>query len=266
MSIKYFLSLALLFVFAKAEAQVHRKGVAPIDKSKHTENTKKPDYTLAQLKGKWQEFKRTDYNGVKVDFADSLLINLVDSDKVETRTNISNSMTMTGAADIEDDNQLTVAADVYTVKKCYGGEMILDDNSQYLHYFKTVANFSYETYGKSKPLTQQKVNAVAVRIADIIGNWEVYKRDAKPGVINNNMELIKYLNIITKTGDSTASGNVTFFKGELSQQKHCTVTISNNTITVSTDLQKWQLPIVQADADNFVFGNQALLYSCKKLN
>ena len=267
MTMRFFLFFGLLFSFAKISAQaVHRKGVAPIDKSKPADSTKAADYTVSQLKGKWQEYKRTDYHGNAIDFGDSLLLNFTGDDKVETKTSVSNSMSMVGIASIDGDNNLTVASDAYTIKAFGKNEMVLDDNDQYLHQFKKVDEFWYEMIENKPAAAAAQDTAVKVAIQNTLGNWSIYKRQAKPGAITNNMELIKYLNIKTKTTDSTAVGNITIYEGETSQQLPCTVSISGSTIKIIAGQNKWQLSVFQADANNFIFGNSGLMYFCKKEN
>jgi hypothetical protein len=265
MKVKYFSFIVLIFCVTAANAQVHRKGVAPIDKGSRI-NAKPADYSIAQLKGKWQEFKRVDYNGNEVTFGDSLLLNFTDSSKVETRTSISNSMSMTGIASIDGDDNLTAAADSYTIKSFNNGELVLDDNSQYVHHFKKKDQFWYELLGKTSVKQDTYDTFVKASITAILGNWSVYKRQAKPGAITNDMQLIKYLNINSKTTDSTASGNVTFYQGQSSQQLPCTVSINGSDIKIVAAQNQWALSIFQADGSNFIFGNSNLLYFSKKDN
>ena len=264
MKSKYFLFYILMLLSSISNAQqVHRKGVTPVQRGSNS-STKTADYTLTQFIGKWQEFKRTDYRGNEVGFTDSLQLNFTDSDKVETRTSISNTMTMTGVANIDGDNTLTAAADSYTIKAFGKNQMILDDDDQYLHQFKKVDTFWYEMLGKT-PIKQDTYDTlIKTSITTLLGKWSVYKRQAKPGAISDDMEIIKYINITSKTTDSTASGNVTFYKGQSSQQLPCTVTISGSNIKIVAGQSKWELSIFQADGSNFIFGNSGLLYFSKK--
>jgi len=264
MPLRYFLLFTILFSFNKINAQVQRKGVSPLQRGPQPGQTKTPDYSLAQLKGKWQEFKRTDYHGNDVSFGDSLLLNFTDSDKVETKTSISNSMTMTGTANIDGDNTLTAAADQYTIKSFGKNEMVLDDNDQYLHEFKKVDLFWYELLGKTSVKQDTYDTSVKVKVSTILGDWTVYKKQAKPGFITGDTPLIKYLNLTNKTSDSTASGELTFYKGESSQQMPCTITLSGTNIKIVAGQNSWDLSVYQADADNFIFGNSGLLYFSKK--
>jgi hypothetical protein len=266
MRVKYFLFFAVLFsLIDTANAQrVGRKGVTPVQRGNgNNTSQKKSDYTLAGLQGKWQEFKRTDYHGNEVGFTDSIQLKFTDTNKVQTRTSVSNSMTMTGIADIDGDNNLTVASDAYTIKSFANNELVLDDNDKYLHQLKKVDEYWYETLGKLSVKQDTYNNTVKVTLKDITGKWSIYKRQAKPGAITNDMELIKYLNITTKVNDSTASGDLTFYQGQSSQESPCTVTLSGSDIKIMAGQHKWALSIYQADANNFIFGNEGLLYFSK---
>jgi hypothetical protein len=263
---RFSLFFLMLFSFIMVNAQVHRKGVAPVQRGSATTDTKTPDYSVAQLMGKWQEFKRTDYHGNVVGFTDSLQLNFTDTNKVETRTSISNSMSMTGVASIDGDNTLTAAADSYTIKEFGKNEMVLDDNDQYLHQFKKVDVYWYEMLGKESVKQDTYDSSVKTSITTILGKWSIYKRQAKPGAVTKDVQLIKYLDITSKTNDSSASGNVTFYQGQSSQQLPCTVSVSGSNIKIVAGSSKWDLSIFQADADNFIFGNSGLLYFSKKDN
>jgi hypothetical protein len=266
MLVRYSLFFIMLFSFIGTTNAQHvgRKGVTPIQRGNaNGPSQKKSDYTLDELQGKWQEFKRTDYHGNEVAFTDSIQLNFTDSNKVQTRTSISNSMTMTGVADIDGDNNLSAASDAYTIKSFGNNEMVLDDDDKYLHHLKKVDKYWYETLGNLSVKQDSYNNAVKVSLKDILGKWSIYKRQAKPGAINNDMELIKYLNITTKVNDSTASGNVTFYQGQSSQELPCTVTVSGSDIKIMAGQHKWALSIYQADTNNFIFGNEGLLYFSK---
>jgi hypothetical protein len=261
---RYLLFFVLLFSINKINAQVHRQGVTPINRGTRGGPAKTPDYTLQDLKGKWQEFKRTDYRGNDVGFGDSLLLNFTDSDQVETRTSISNSMSMTGVASIDGDNNLTAAADQYTIKSFGKNEMVLDDNDQYLHQFKKIDKFWYEMLGKLTIKQDRYDSSVQVQLRIILGKWSVYKKQAKPGYVTGDMQLIKYLNLTTKISDSTASGDITYYQGQSSFQLPCTVTLSGSDIKIVCSQGKWNLSIFQADSNNFIFGDDSLLYFSKK--
>lgn len=264
MMAKYLLFFVLLFCLTQVNAQVRRKGVTPVERGAQQHQSKVSDYTLEELQGKWQEFKRTDYRGNEVAFGDSLQLNFTDSDKVATRTSISSSMSMTGAASIDGDNNLTAAADAYTIKSFGKNEMVLDDNDQYLHQFKKVDMYWYEMLGKTSVKQDTYDSSVQTKLANILGNWSVYKKTAKPGAVTNDMQIINYLNITKKLSDTTASGDITFYKGQSSQQLPCTVTLSGSNIKIVAAPSSWSLSVYQADGTNFIFGNDGLLYFSKK--
>jgi hypothetical protein len=263
--IRQLIIAVLLLSFLTTNAQVRRKGVTPINTGVKNEQ-KSSDYSLSQFKGKWQEFKRMDYRGNEVGFTDSLQINFLDSTRAETRTSISNSMSMTGAASVDGDNNLAVAADSYTIKSFGKNEMILDDDVEYLHQFKKVDQYWYETLGKVQVKQDSYDTSVKTSLSTIIGKWSIYKRQAKPGFITGDMQLLKYVNINVKTSDSTASGDVTFYQGQSAQQLPCTVSLNGSNIKIAAGANNWNLSVFQADGSNFIFGNEGLLYFSKKDN
>lgn len=267
-STKYFLIVALLFVFSiQSNAQYKRRGETLQTRGNKISKPKKPDYTIAQFKGKWQEFERRNRaDSSIVSFNDSIQLNFIDTIKVMTRTSIMTSLTMDGEAEIGNDNLLTVAADEYTVKSLKDGELVLDDGEKFIHRLRKLDTFWYETLGKTSVKQTDYTTPIATTINNILGKWSVYRRKANPGVINDNVPLIKYLNINGKTSETTAVGDVTFYKGESSQQSNCTITLNGSEIKIVAGSNNWTLSTYQVDKDNFVFGNSSLLYFSKPSN
>ncbi len=137
--------VALLFAFCvQSNAQYKRRGETLQTRGNKTAKPKKPDYTIAQFKGKWQEFERRNRaDSSIVSFNDSIQLYFIDTIKVRTRTSIMTSLTMDGEAEIGNDNLLTVAADEYTVKSLKDGELVLDDGEKFIHRMRKLDTFWY---------------------------------------------------------------------------------------------------------------------------
>jgi hypothetical protein len=265
---KYFLILVLLFSFiVQSNAQYKRRGETLQTRGNKSTKAKKSDYTIAQLKGKWQEFERKDRSGnTVVPFNDSIQLKFSDSNKVQTRTSIITSMTLDGESEIGDGNVLTVAADEYTIKSLDSNSLVLDDNEKFIHTLKKVDSFWYETLGKLSVKQDEFSTPIIVGINNVLGKWSVYRRKAKPGATNDNTLLIKYLNISGKADEHNAAGDITFYQGQSAQQLPCTVMLNGSDIKIVAGKNTWSLSVYQADANNFVFGNSSLLYFCKPAN
>ena len=267
-SIKYFLLLALLFAFSvQSNAQYKRRGETLQTRGNKTSKPKKPDYSIGQFKGKWQEFERKNRaDSSIVSFNDSIQLYFIDTIKVQTRTSVTTSLTMVGEAEIGNDNLLTVAADEYTVKSLNDGELVLDDGEKFVHRLRKMDSFWFEKLGKTSVRQADYSTPISTTINNILGNWSVYRRKADPGAINDNVPLIKYLNIKGKTSGTAAVGDVTFYKGQDSKQSPCTITLNGSEIKIVAGTTNWTLSIYQSDKDNFVFGNSSLLYFSKLSN
>lgn len=266
--VKYFLP-AIFFccLIYQSNAQYKRRGeTLQTNGSKTKSNSnKKADYKVSQFIGKWQEFDRRDRNTNETGFFnDSIQLVFSDSNKVKTRTSVITSMTMVGEADIDADNTLTVAADEYTIKSFVDGVITLDDNDKFIHRLKKVDMFWYETLGKVSSKQADYSTPIKTSVSNILGKWSVYRRQAKPGATSDNALLIKNLNILSKTGANTASGDVTFYQHETIQQLPCTITLNDTNIKIISNNGSWDLSVYQADANNFVFGSAELMYFSKK--
>ncbi len=262
---KYILfSIALFFFVVKTDAQYKRRGETLQTRGNSTKS-KKPDYALMQLQGKWQEFERKDRNSnTIVPFNDSIQLNFTDSNKVQTRTSVATSMSMVGVAEIGADNMLTVAADDYTIKSLVNNELVLDDVDRFIHRFKKLDSFWYEKLGNLSVKQEEYSMPVKVSINNIIGKWSVYRRKAKPGVTGSDVLLIKYLNISSKADEHNAAGTITFYLGQTSQQLPCTVNLTGSSIKIIAGKNIWDLSVYEADKTNFIFGNKDLLYFSKQ--
>jgi hypothetical protein len=264
--IKHLLAFLILFALAlQVDAQYKRKGETLTNRGGKTSSTaKKADYTLQQLKGKWQEFERKDRNtNTVVDFADSIQLKFLDSNKVQTRTSVITTMSMEGYADIDTDNTLTAAADEYTIKSLTATELVLDDNDKFIHRLKKLDSFWFEKLGKLSVRVEDFSSPIKAGINNILGSWTIFRRRAKPGATKDEVELIKSLNIPDKVNESTASGFIVFYKGQTSQQLPCTVYLKGTNIDIVAGKRKWDLAVYQADKNYFVFGNSSLLYFSK---
>ena len=256
--------VVFLSVFFKTEAQYKRKG-------ENLQNARKnrisqASFSLAQLKGKWQEIIRKNRNdSTRIKFTDSVLLKFYDSNKVQTRTSVATSLTLNGEAEIDGDNNLYVASDVYLIKSLTATELVIDDNSKFIHTLKKVDSFWCEKLGKLTVKQNEGDAPIAVQSNSILGKWFVYRRQAKPGGIKDSEQLIKYLNLPVRVDHVTASGDITFFRGPETQNLTCTATLNKTEIKIVAGKIIWKFFVYQADSTNLVFGDDHLKYFCKPL-
>lgn len=249
--------------------RVKRKGTTPIDvsKNKRQANDGKPlvVFTVEQLTGKWQEIRRIYKNNSPENFTDTNYLNFTSPGKVITRTG-NNQTTMMGDASIEPGNELLAAADVYTILSVNDSTLVLDDQEYLIHTFKKTNEFWYETLGKLSVKQNVYKDPVAFTIADITGKWGVYKREAKPGAIHPPTNIIRYLKITEKTGESTAKGEITFYQSEQSKVLPCIIKTTNAGIEIMAGELSWNLFVYKADGKEFIFGDtDVMVYFAKQL-
>jgi hypothetical protein len=257
--------MAILFVSTIVDAQrVKRKGTTPLVK-KSKKDLRQPDFTLEQFSGKWQESSRLNLSDKTPEaIRDTIYLNFTGKNKVDTRE--GNNPNVIGVAEIDADNTLTVAADVYTIRSVTADEMVLDDNDKYLHVFQKKIFFWFETVGKDSVRFESLSTAIEYSSEKIMGNWMVYRRNAKPGTVSAAAPIIRYLKIKDKTGDTTATGLVTFYKEAESIESPCRITFYKTSIQIEADKYAWYLPVYKADGKEFVFGSaELMMYYCKRL-
>jgi len=259
------LILLLLMTGSITAQRVKRKGVTPLDvsKDKRPGAKKGPQFTTEQLVGKWQEISRTDKsNNAPTDFTDTIYLNFQSPNKVVTRD--GNSMNMAGDAVIESGNILQAAADMYTIISLTDSTAVLDNQNDFIHTLKKTDQFIFETYGKNPVKKEDFTDPVPVSMADVKGNWMVYRKVAKPGAINPPVNIIQYLKITDSTGENTAKGTVTFYQTDKSNEVPCTIKITNAGLDIESGDFSWSLFVYKADKKEMVFGDAAvLLYYAK---
>jgi hypothetical protein len=225
-------------------------------------------YSLPQFYGKWQETKRVG-NKKSVAFLDTTLLIFNENKTVETRKTTDDKMAlrMIEKASIDDENVLMSADQDYTAMSVTKDQIVLLDQDDTTHYFKKVKMFAYETAAGYVPAKDPSVpkQDVSVSIGNIMGNWTVYKREAKPGYITSTTIVLKYLNITKKIDANNASGTATIYSGETSQEVPCTILIRGKNIKISTANIIYDLPVKVADGKEFDFGTTDMMYYCKQL-
>ncbi|MES2430307.1 MAG: hypothetical protein V4556_05170 [Bacteroidota bacterium] len=262
---KYVLSIVTLaFFFFSADAQrVKRKGVTPIMKNAK-QAQQQANFTIDQFQGKWQETGRKTRKGKALAFTDTIYLNFYENDKVDTRQ--GNNPNVNGAAEIDVDNSLLAAADVYTIKSVNASTIVLDDNDKFVHTFKKTDSFWLEKVGRTVVPIDTFKTVVKVDINNLMGDWLVYKRQAKPGEVKTPAMLIKYLKIKNKTGENTATGFVTIYQKDKAEELACTITVHKTGMQLTAGTYSWYLPIYKADGKELVFGNVELMLNfCKPL-
>ena len=261
------LSLILLFFNSIFAQRVKRKGVTPIDVSKNklTPGAETPVFTAEQFVGKWQEIKRSYKGKADLRFTDTIYLNFLSSSKVITRSGMQTNME--GEVMIESPgNVLLAAADVYTILSVNDSIAVLDNQEDLVHTFKKTDQFIFENYGKTPVSQDEYKTPVTASISQLLGKWSVYKKIAKPGLINPPTNIVSYLKITQKTGENTASGEVSFYQTDETKHAPCTINVSGSTLNITAGKDTWQFNIYKSNSKEFVFGDtEVMLYFAKPL-
>ncbi len=259
------LFVSLFIVCKDADAQrVKRKGTTPLMKK-----SKKPIPEAAfkpeQFLGKWVEVSRADIsNNASVEIKDTFYLYFLENNKVETRE--GNRPNVNGSYEITTDNMLAAAADLFTIKSLADNEMVLDNVDEFIHTFKKTESFWFENVGKDSMQLETYDKAIEVSLPDVLGDWVVYRRHAKPGAVKPPTNLIRFLKINQKTSENSATGTVTYYVDDKTEELPCTVNMHHTGMQVVAGDKYWYLPIYKADGKELIFGNvELMLYYCKPI-
>lgn len=252
----FLLSLSILALSFDTVAQkVKRKGVTQNQPVKKERVTK---YSLSQLSGRWQEIKRIPAGSKEpIGFSDSLLMNFYD-DKVELKDATSMRISVTGEAQIEAPNFLSVAGDVYTILSLDKTTLIIDDG-EFRRELQKKDQFYYETLGKIKVEKDSVSAPVNIDINNLKGKWLVYSRKAQPGATNQQTALIKSFNIISIAEDGIAYGEIVFYVSDVTKTSQCQLVTKDGVIKIVAGQETWSFFVYKADGKEFVFGETGKL-------
>lgn len=251
---------AITFCTEAQKMKVKRKGVIPLDVTKKTPNNTS-QYSLGQFTGKWQEISRTDNKtNSSVDFKDTLFYNFTGNGEVFSRDGVN--MSLKGEAAIEPGNILLAAADVFTIKSVGNNRVVLDDG-EYQHTLVRKKEFWYETLPTNAVVPEKFTTPVSINASALSGKWKVYRRDARPGTTDK--VLIRILNVQEIKNNTTATGEITFYKTEKLETLPCTITLDGGRMRIATEKNTWNMSVYKADGKDLVFGDALLMYYCKPL-
>lgn len=232
------MAFVLLAAFTADAQRVGRKGTTPLMRGQKP-GDQKADFTLDQFQGKWQEVSRKTLKGKSAAIKDTIYLSFTEGDKVDTRE--GNKPNVKGDADIDIDNTLLAAADIYTIKSVSESEIVLDDQENFIHTFKKVDNFWFEKVGNLAVAIDTFKTVTEYDAANLMGEWMVYRRQAKPGEVKAPTMLIKYLKIKNKVNETTFSGNITVYEKEKTEELPCTITIYKTGMQVVAGTYSWYL-------------------------
>ncbi|MCP9752956.1 hypothetical protein [Ferruginibacter sp. HRS2-29] len=251
----FILTMAVFATTVSAQ-RVMRKGtrpqqLTPKGSDPDAVKTGKNIFSLSQVQGKWQEAARRNLgSSEKLSYTDTLMIH-ISNDKAEVREGMS--MNMKGDAAVEEGDNLSVAADVYIIRKIENDQMLLDDG-EYLRTMQKVQTYYLETVGKDSIKHAGYKLPQTVLTDNLYGKWIVYRREAKPGAINSQTELVKSITILKGNAGSASKGEIVIYSKDLSEKLDCFVTLKDDNMEVVTKNKSWNFKTYLADNNEFVFG------------
>jgi len=261
------LSAALLFAGIGAQAQEGsgRHLGRPNPKQKGPAQPSK--YKIEQFDGRWQETSRQDSKTkAPVNIEDTFYIRFYDGTRADTKQ--GSSVVVTGYAEVSKDDYVTTSASDFKIVSLSANEMVLDDEAGDLHTFTKTDKFAYEAVITPPVAAPDTATAVVdLSPAAFTKNWFAYRRGANPGVITNQTYIIRELKITGNTGDNNYKGEIQYSHTGAATVKPCTITISGNTATITTDVNTWNVTVYKCDGQELILGKKGeLVYYFKNSN
>ncbi len=253
--------IALMNENAKGQ-KVVRKGVKPVVTKVATVA---PNFELEQLTGKWQEWRRMIMaNKIAIEFTDTMMLNFNKRDAVEIRDGVS--MALVGEVAIEKPNRLLLAGDNYTIISINNNQLVINDG-EYIRYLKKKKAFYYESLGNIQVHSEDFTVAVKPNLSVVEGKWDIYRRQAAPGFINEQTDLlIKNISIQLPDEKGMAKGEISLYTNAGAEKLSCSIQFGETTMHIDAGNAHLDYNVYKTDTDEFIFGRKGgLMYYAKKL-
>lgn len=242
-----------LFVCSAEAQRVGRKGVTPLTRS--AKPLPATNYQAEQFAGRWQEIKRTNRSGEVVEIVDTFYIHVQQRNKVVTRE--GKNPYLTGAFQVEPDDILVAAADVFKILSVTDSSLVLYNQEQYNHHFQRVDRFSHEkkdgaaTAGQSKPSFTP-----ATRRADqLVGRWWMYKRQAPPGTVDLNAAYMKSFQVHAVTDSVVEKDWVMIAESQRTEQVPARISVDGQQIRIETATRTFTYVIYESPEKELIIGD-----------
>lgn len=230
--------------------RVLRKGTTPIEINRN-KTISKGAFTLEQVQGNWLEVKRVSIDSKeRAAYTDSLMLNITDA-KAEVREGMS--MNMKGTASIESGRALSVAGDVYSIVTLSQDQMVISDGDFYKT-LQLVEAFNVETVGNVAPKPAE-LSPVKIAFTNIMGKWDVYKKQAKPGFIKPDMYLVSSMNITKNANPTLATGEIVLSQNNQDQKYPCSFILQGDTLQVLANNMEFNFYTYPSGKNEIIFGN-----------
>lgn len=234
--------------------RVTRKGSQPATAQKQPTRQL---YSLTQFEGKWQEVKRTRGGNRIVAFTDTLFLHFYSNDSVTTRNGLE--MNHRGIVQLEE-NQIVLAGDEYTIVR-FVKDMILDDGT-FIRVLEKKPAFYSESLGNIKIPVEDFSTPLNIDAQQLIGKWDVYRTQAKPGGSAPGDALIRSLEF---TSVVPISGTVSFQIKGASESLPFEAKFEDKILKINTPSHAWAMHIYKLTDNELVFGHFGeLLYYAKR--
>ena len=192
-----FFLISLMYQSTLIAQKVVRKGVRPV-RIKPAAAT--PAYSINQLTGKWQEHSRKmESSKEQVSFTDSLMLDFYKRNAVLVKDGIS--ISQKGMAFIDGTATLLLAGDQYTIMMLDKNSLVINDG-EFIRSLKKTKKFHSETLGFLKSDMESFEKPVAVNSNNLMGRWNIYRRQANPGL--KDSVLIKSMTFTAAAKDALA--------------------------------------------------------------
>lgn len=262
MNLKLILSIAAIAMAQALPAQrVKRKGVVVKQPTAQTELV--AWYKIEDLKGYWKETSRKNNLNKNIPYADTILLK-IDAANSLTRVMGTMGLDLKGVAMIEAPNFLNIAADRYTILKVGKNSLQLnndDGNHNFIKVDKFPQGINYEA-----PKTDELKKVETVDVAQLQGDWEVYRRDASPGYITDKTVLVRSFTIADING-KVATGTVNIYDGKnIIYSMSATYNFEAGKMEISMPDAILSLTVYEAKEGTMIFGEKdgVMNYARKK--
>lgn len=254
------LTLILVFIMEnEAVAQHPRLAIHSYASRSDNSPAKKGKYSIDQFIGRWQETSRMkSSNKENVEVVDTLYLHFYKNHTADTKE--GNSLVITGSSEVFTDDYITTSATDFKIISVSSNVIVLDDMMGYQHRLSRTNRFAYEAVN-APPAALPDIanNKVDLSASSLMKNWFAYRRAANPGFAKPETPLLRNLRIKEKTSENNFKGEVEFARNGKAYVQPCTLTFTDNMLSIDTQGSAWKVQVYKADGKEMILGKKGEL-------
>jgi len=211
---------------------------------------------IKQLQGKWQESFRTAKKNKKIDFTDTLRMEIRPDGFMMLRH--TKGATITGQGEIRN-GSLYLENTEYEIVEFANDKLVLHDNSGN-HHFNRMAEFTNSPVTKVIPGVERGRKDISLKT--IKGKWSCYKKTDPD--FSTGKFYIKSLEFKEDKGDGLYTGTAAFNNSDSVYSNDVLITVAGKEMIISSGKETIKAEVLKSDGEEMILQSGTINYFLKQ--